>query len=134
MLIYEIKGQKIIKLRASGQVLTMVKDVGILIATLYHSQANQYLKDAFRDAVERMVTEGILWEPDMAPDDAVSVLLDLSQPGMQELVEKIEGTMGGGDVGADEDEEDEDEEDEDDEDSYEDEDDEDPDGEEEDEE
>ena len=108
MLIYEIKGQKIIKLRASGQVLTMATDVGILIATLYHSQANQYLKDAFRDAVERMVTEGILWEPDMAPDDSVSVLLDLSQPGMQELVEKIEGTMGG-DVGAeDEDEEDED--------------------------
>ena len=129
MLIYEIKGQKIIKLRASGQVLTMATDVGILIATLYHSQANQYLKDAFRGAVERMVTEGILWEPDMAPDDTVSVLLDLSQPGMQELVERIEGTMGG-DVGA----EDEDEDDEDlGADEYED-DEEDPDGEEEDEE
>lgn len=108
MLIYEIKGQKIIKLRASGQVLTMATDVGILIATLYHSQANQYLKDAFRDAVERMVTEGILWEPDMAPDDSVSVLLDLSQPGMQELVERIEGAMEDDVFGDDEDEEDED--------------------------
>ena len=112
MLIYEIKGQKIIKLRASGQVLTMATDVGILIAALYHSQANQYLKDAFRDAVERMVTEGILWEPDMAPDDTVSVLLDLSQPGMQELVERIEGAMEG-DVVPEDDEDDEDEEDED---------------------
>ena len=108
MLIYEIKGQKIIKLRASGQVLTMATDVGILIATLYHSQANQYLKDAFRDAVERMVTEGILWEPDMAPDDTVSVLLDLSQPGMRELVERIEGAMEDDVFGDDEDEEDED--------------------------
>ena len=91
MIIYEIRNGKIYNLTAVGTAAELAVDVGVMLSQLYHAQASDDLKDAFREKVERMITSGVLWEDDMKEEDQPATLsLDLANPMAAEVAEKME--------------------------------------------
>ena len=91
MIIYEIRNGKIYNLTAAGTATELAVDAGVMLSQLYHAQASDDLKAAFREKVEWMITSGVLWGEDMKEEDQPATLsLDLANPMAAEIAEEME--------------------------------------------
>lgn len=91
MIVYEVKDGAVEKLKAAGTAPELVVDAGLLLANLYHAQANEDLKNFFREKITAMVDSGYLWSDETKGDFSASTLsFDLHAPGMDTFTERME--------------------------------------------